>query len=63
MSRNFDKTVPVRLQSEKRVEWIREIRKKDCKGLQRVKVALPVWLAHQLRRFPEETSVPGPIVA
>ena len=36
--------------------------KEDCKGLQRARVALPVWPAHQPRRSPEETSVRGPIV-
>ena len=36
---------------------------RDYKGLQRAKVALPVWPAHQPRRSPGETSVRGPIVA
>ena len=36
---------------------------RDYKGLQRARVALPVWPAHQLRRSPVETSVRGPIVA
>ena len=36
---------------------------RDYKGLQRARVALPVWPAHQPHRFPGETSVPGPIVA
>ena len=31
--------------------------------LQRARVALPVWLAHQLRRSLGEMSVQGPIVA
>ena len=55
MSRNFDETV--RLQSEKRQE------ERDYKGLQRARVAFPVWPAHQPRRSPVETSVRGPIVA
>ena len=58
MSENFDKTV--RLQSEKRQEWIREIR--DYKELQRAQVALPVWPAHQSRRSPGKISVREPIV-
>ena len=59
MSKNLDETV--RLQSEKKQEWIREMR--DYKGLQRVQVSHHVWPAHQLRRSPGETSVRGPIVA
>ena len=35
---------------------------RDYKGLQRAQVALPVWLDHQPRLFPGETSVRGPIV-
>ena len=35
---------------------------RDYKGLQRAKVALPVWPAHQPHRFPGETSVRGLIV-
>ena len=61
MSKNFDETV--RLQSEKNDGWIQEVRGKDYKELQRTRVALPVLPAHQLHRFPEETSVQGPIVA
>ena len=45
MSKNLDETV--RLQSEKRQEWIREIRGERLQELQRAQVALPVWLAHQ----------------
>ena len=58
MSKNFDETV--RLQSEIRREWIREIR--DYKGLLRAQVAHLVWPAHRPRRSPGETSVGGPIV-
>ena len=36
---------------------------RDYKGLQRAQAALPVWPAHQSRRFPGETSVGGPIAA
>ena len=36
---------------------------RDYKGLQKAKVALPVWQAHQPRHYPEETRVRGPIVA
>ena len=56
MSKNFDKTV--RLQSEIRQEWIREIRGERLQG--RAQVALLVWPAHQPRRSPRETSVQGP---
>ena len=35
---------------------------RDYKGLWRAQVALPVWPAHQPRRYPGETSVRGPIV-
>ena len=59
MSKNLNETV--RLQLEKREKWIREIR--DYKGLQRVQVALPVWLVYQPRRSPGEMSVRGAIVA
>ena len=51
-SKNFDETV--RLQSERR---------EDHKELQRARVVLPVWPAHQPRRSPGETSVRAPIVA
>ena len=61
VSKNLDETV--RLQSEKREEWIREIRGERLQGMQRAQVALPVWPAHQPRRSPGETSVRGPIVA
>ena len=61
MSKNFDETIC--LQSEKNDGWIQEVREKDYKELQRTRVVLPVWPAHQLRRFPEETSVQGPIVS
>ena len=60
VSKNLDETV--RLQSEKREEWIREIRG-DYKGLLKVRVALPVWPAHQPRRSSGETSARRPIVA
>ena len=62
VSKNFDETV--RLQYEKREEWIREIREeRDYKELQRAGAANPVWPAHQPRRSPEKTSVRGPIAA
>ena len=60
MSKNFDETV--RLQSEKRQEWMREI-KRRLQGIERAREALPVWPAHQPRRFLREKSVRGPIVA
>ena len=58
MLKNIDETV--RLQSEKRREWIREIR--DYKGLLRAQVAHPIWPAHQPSRCTGETSIGGPIV-
>ena len=62
MSKNLDETV--RLQSEKRQEWIREIRgERSYKRLQRAQVALPVWPAHQPCRSPGETGVRGLIAA
>ena len=60
MSKNLDETV--RLQSEKRQEWVREIRER-LQGIVRAQAALPVWPAHQPRRSREKTSVRGPIVA
>ena len=54
MSKNFDEKV--RVQYQKRQEWIREMEERDYRGLQRARVALPVWPAHQPRRFPGETS-------
>ena len=47
MSKNLDETV--RLQSEKN----------RLQGLQRARVALPDWPAHQPRRSPGKTSVRG----
>ena len=61
-SSNLDETV--RLQSEKRQEWIREVREeRDYMGLQRAGAALVVSPAHQPRRFPGKMSVWGPVVA
>ena len=60
VSKNFDETV--RLQSEKRQEWIREIRgERGHKGLQRAKVALPDWPAHQPCRSPGERVSGDPL--
>ena len=61
MSKYFDETV--RLQSEKRQEWIREIRGERLQGIAEGASSAPVWPAHQPRRSPGETSVRGPIVA
>ena len=60
MSKNFDATVC--LQSEKRQEWIREIRGERLQGIAEGGSA-PVWLAHQPRRSPGETSVRGLIAS
>ena len=59
MSKNLYDTV--RLQSEKRREWIREIRGERLQGIAEVQVALPVWPAHQPRRFPVEMSSGDPL--
>ena len=61
MSRNFDETV--RLQSEIRREWIREIQGERLQGIAEGASSAPVWPAHQPGRSPGETSVRGPIVA
>ena len=60
MSKNFDETV--RLQSEIRREWIRQVRKEKLQGIAQGASRAPVWLAHQPRRSLGETSVRGPIV-
>ena len=60
MSKNFDGTA--RLQSEKRQEWIREIRGERLHGIAEGASSAPVWSAHQPRRYPGETSVRGLIV-
>ena len=59
MSKNFDETV--RLQSDKS-GYERE-EERGYKELQRARVALSVWPAHQPRRSTGETSVREPIVA
>ena len=57
VSKNFDETV--HLQSEKRKDWIREIRGERLQGI----AETSVWTAHQLCHSLEETSVRVPIVA
>ena len=52
-----------RLQSDKREEWIREVRRKRLQGMQPARVALSVWPTHKLRYSPGEMSVWEPIVA
>ena len=54
VSKNLDETV--RLKSEKREEWIREIRGERHKRLQMVREVLSVLLAHQ-HVFPREKRV------
>ena len=56
MSKNFDETV--RLQSEKREEWIREIRGERLQGIAKGASSEPIWLAHQ-PRFPRLKRVSG----
>ena len=46
-----------------RVDTRDKRRERDYKGLQRGRAALPFRPAHQPRRFPEKTSVRGPIAA
>ena len=60
MSKNLDETV--RLQSEKREVWIREIRGERLQGIAEGASSAPAWPAHQPRRSERETSVRGPIV-
>ena len=59
VSKNLDETV--RLQSEKREEWIGEIRGERLQGLQRAQVSLPPWPAHQPRRFREKRVSGDPL--
>ena len=60
-SKNLDETV--RLQSEKRQEWIREIKEERLQGIAEGTSSAPILPAHQPRRSLEKTSVRGPIVA
>ena len=55
MSKNLDETV--RLQSEKRQEWIRELRR-DYKGLQRARVP-PRLASSSAPSFPGRNECPG----
>ena len=57
VSKNLDEAV--RLQSEKRQEWIRE----TLQGIEEDASSAPAWPAHQPRRSPGETGVRRPIVA
>ena len=57
MSKNLNETV--RLQSEK--SGYERSEEGGYKGLERAQVALPVWLAHQPRRSPGETTVRDPL--
>ena len=61
MSKNLDETV--RLQSEIRQEWIREIRGERPQGIAEGASSAPRLASYQPRRFPVEMSVRGPIVA
>ena len=57
MSKNFDETV--RLHSEIRREWIREIRGERLQGIAQGAGSAPCPPAHQPRHSPGETSVRG----
>ena len=61
MSKNFDETV--QFQSEKKQEWIREVREDRLQGLQRTQLAHPVWPAYQPHLSLGETCIQGSIVA
>ena len=61
VSKNLDETVC--LQSEKRQEWMREMRGERLQEIAEDASSAPVWPAHQPRRSTGETSVRGPIVA
>ena len=61
MSKNFDETV--RLQSEKRHEWIREIREERLQGIAEGASSASHLASSLTASFPGETSVRGPIVA
>ena len=61
VSKNLDETV--RLQSEKREEWIREIRGEKLQGIAEGTTSAPCLASSSARRSPGKTSVQGPIVA
>ena len=64
VSKSLDGTV--RLLSEKRQEWIREIKGERLQGIAEGASSAPRLAsssARQPRRFPGKTSVRGPIVA
>ena len=59
--KNLDEAI--RLQFEKRQEWIREVKGERLQGIAEGESSAPRWPAHQPHRFLGETSVRGPIVA
>ena len=61
MSKNLDETV--RLQSEKRQEWIQEIRGERLQGIANGRSSTPRLATSSAELFSEETHVSGPIVA
>ena len=60
MSKNFDETV--RLQCEKREEWIREIRGERLQGIAEGASSAPRWPAHQPRRYREKRVSGDPLL-
>ena len=57
MSKNFDETVC--LQSEKRREWIREIRGERLQGIAKGATSAPSLVSSLAASFPERNECPG----
>ena len=57
MSKNFDETV--RLQSEKREEWIREIREERLQGIAEGTSSAPRLASSSAASFPGRNECPG----
>ena len=57
MSKNFDETV--RLQSEIRQEWIREIREERLQGIAEGASSAPRLASSSAASFPERNECPG----
>ena len=61
MSKNLDETV--RFQSEKREEWIREIRGERLQGIAQGTSSAPRLASSSVASFPKKNECQGPIVA
>ena len=57
MSKKFDETV--RLQSEKREEWIREIRKERLQGIAEETSSAPSLASSSAASLPQRNECPG----